>query len=72
MTTENGQKGKPLYGNRSLLNMTLSLYHRDYLGWVIILMVITPLVYHTIHHFFLVNATNSCQCRRHVQEKSLS
>ena len=33
--------------------MTLSLHHRDYLGWVINLMVITLLVYHTIHHFVL-------------------
>jgi len=51
MIGENGKRGKPLYGSKSLLNMTLSLHHRDYLGWVINLMVIRPLVYHTIHHF---------------------
>ena len=42
MTGENGKRGKPLYGSRLLLNMTLSLHHRDYLGWVICLMVIIP------------------------------
>jgi len=30
-----GKMGKPRYGSRSLLNMTLSLHHCDYLGWVI-------------------------------------
>ena len=46
------EKGeKPLYGSRSLLNMTLSLHHHDYLGWVISLMVIILFVYYTIHRF---------------------
>ena len=53
MIGKNGKRGKPLYGSRSLLNVTLSLHHCDYLGWVISLMVIIPLVYHTIHHFVL-------------------
>ena len=53
ITGENGKRGKPLYGSRLLLNMTLSLHHHDYLGWVISLMVIIPLVCHTINHFVL-------------------
>ena len=49
-----GKRGQPLYGSRSLLNMTLSLHHRDYLGWVISLMVIIPSI-----TLFWVNAANS-------------
>ena len=41
-TRENGKRGKPLYGSRSLLYMTLSLHHCDYMGWVTYLMVIIP------------------------------
>jgi len=48
---ENGKKDKSLYGSKSLLNMRLSLHLCDYLGWVICLMIIIPMVYHTIHHF---------------------
>ena len=60
MTRENRKRDKSLYGSKSLLNMTLSLHLYDYLGWVIYLMVIIPMVYHTIHHFwFWVNAANS-------------
>jgi len=51
MTGENGKRDKSLYDSKSLLNMTLSLHFCDYLGWVIFLMVIIPMVYHTIHHF---------------------
>ena len=35
MTGENWKKVKTLYGSKSLLNMTLSPHHRDYVGWVI-------------------------------------
>ena len=35
MTGENWKKGKTLYRRKSLLNMTLSPYHHDYVGWVI-------------------------------------
>ena len=72
MTGENGKRGKPLYGSRSLLNMPLSLHHRDYLGLVISLMVITPLVYHTIHDFVLgqcyQSSLVSLTCSREVTQ----
>jgi len=76
MTGENGKRGKLLYGSRSLLNMTLSLHHRDYLGWVISLMVIIPLVYYTIHRFVLGQCYQftlvSLTCSREViQSKSI-
>ena len=51
MTGENGKRDKSVYGSKSNLNMTLPLHLCGYLGWVICLMVIIPMVYHTIHHF---------------------
>ena len=45
-----GKKNITLYGSRSILKMTLSLHHCDFLGWVIFLKV-----HHTYgpsyHHF---------------------
>jgi len=35
MMGKNRKKPRKLYGRNSLLNMTLSLHHRDYVGWVI-------------------------------------
>ena len=72
MTRENGKRGKPLYGSRSLLNMTLSLHHCDYMGWVICLMVIIPLSIKPSITLVLGHCYQFIQCRRHVQEKSFS
>ena len=57
MTGEKGEENlNSFIGSRSLLNVTLSLHHHD---WVCC----------TIH--LGVNATNLFQCHRYVQEKSL-
>ena len=59
------------FGSKSLLNMTLpSLHVRDCLGWVIILTVHSHLWFIIPPLRFWVNAANSSQCRRYVQEKS--
>ena len=61
-----GKNNITLYGSRLLLNMTLSLHHRDF-WWVIFLTVHSHLWFIIPSLQFWVNATNSFQCRRYVQ-----